>query len=213
MSIRHLPRATLAVAAVTAVLAVGGIMAVVSPGESAERQAASPVGPSGHDPEFARLFADGVAYMRQGQIHEAIIVFDAARKRQPEIPEVMVNLGFLHLARKDFKSAETAFGDALTLHPGQVNAYYGLALALEGRGDLEQALGAMRTFEHLEPETSPFHRKASAAVWEWEEQLRLRRDGKPMEIPPGAVSLPDKQPVTSPEQLRRDYVPPAGAKP
>lgn len=199
-----------------AVLTGGAVLSVVPAGEPSPPPAANPgaaANPVAEDQEFAKLFTNGVAYMREGRHHEAIIVFEAALRRQPGVPEVLVNLGYLHLARKDFKSAEAAFQGAIGLRPGQVNAYWGLALTLEGRGDLEAALGAMKTFQHLEPESSPFRRKADAAVWEWEEQLRLKREGKMLEIPPGSVSAVDKQPVTTPEQLRRDYVPPEGPKP
>lgn len=156
------------------------------------------------DPTFKKLFEDGVGFMREGRVHEAIIVFDAARKRQPNVPEVSANMGFAHLAAKNYPAAQREFERALEVSPRQINAYYGLAMAVEPQGDLELALGAIRTFLHFEPEGTPFWRKASAAEWEWQEELRVKRGGEPTPIPPGSVGVLDHKPVTSPEQLRKD---------
>ena len=46
----------------------------------------------------------------------------------------------------------------------QLNAYYGLAVALEALGDLAGAKGAMRTYVHLGKPDDPYVRKAEAAV-------------------------------------------------
>jgi hypothetical protein len=100
----------------------------------------------------------------------------------------------------------------LEARPGQANAYYGLATALEAGGDLEGALGAMRTYVHLEAPDAPFLRKAAAAIWEWETRLRDKRAGTTMAIPPGAVTLDGKK-VTSPEQMLRDEHPAVGGPP
>jgi tetratricopeptide (TPR) repeat protein len=156
------------------------------------------------DPVFDKLFNDGVAYMRAGKLHEAIIVFETARKRQPKIPEVPVNLGYAHLAAKNYPAALANFEQALTIAPRQVNAYYGLAIALQGKGELEAAISAMNTYRHFQKEESPYTRKADAALWEWEEELRVKQGGAPMPIPEHAVGAKDKQPVTSYDQLRKD---------
>jgi hypothetical protein len=62
------------------------------------------------------------------------------------------------------------------LRPNQVNAYYGLAVALEGLGDTAGALGAMRVYVHRSPPDDPYLRKAQAALWEWEAALAQRRE-------------------------------------
>lgn len=156
------------------------------------------------DPIFKKLFEDGVGFMREGRVHEAIVVFEAARKRQPNVPEVPANMGFAHLAAKNYPAAQREFERALEVSPRQINAYYGLAMAAEPQGDVELALGAIRTFLHFEPEGSPFWRKAAAAEWEWQEALRVKRGGDPIAIPPGSVGATDKKPVTTPEELRKD---------
>jgi hypothetical protein len=51
-----------------------------------------------------------------------------------------------------------------------------MAVALEGMGDLEGAVGAMRTFVHLSRKDDPFIPKARAALWEWQERLTVMRE-------------------------------------
>ncbi|MBX9634885.1 MAG: tetratricopeptide repeat protein [Magnetospirillum sp.] len=211
MSTRRLSGPRLLLSAAILGVAMAGLAAGAAPGLAGDTAAVEKAEKPG-DPTFARLFEEGVGFMREGRVHEAVVVFEAARKRQPKVPEVSVNLGFAHLAAKNFPAAEREFEQALIVSPQQANAYYGLALALEQQGDVELALGAMRTFLHLEKTETPFTRKGSAAIWEWEEELRVKREGTPTEIPPGSVGALDHQKVTSPEQLRKDYVPKEAAK-
>lgn len=203
---KSLPIASALIVVILACVAVG---AIPDSGNGAESAANPPSETAIPDPVFAKLFADGVAFMQQGRIHEAIITFEAAQKRQPNVPEAAVNLGFLHLSRKDYPRSRALFEQTIRNHPSQTNAYWGVAMAAEGMGDTEFALDAIRTFMHLEPESSPFHRKALAAAWEWEEQIKAKKEGKPFKIPAGAVSLPDKRRVTTPEEIRKDYVAPS----
>ncbi len=86
----------------------------------------------------------------------------------PTMPEAHVNMGFALLGQQQFAAARDFFKSALQLHAGQTNAYYGLAVALEGLCDLSGAVGAMRTFLHLTPVPDRYTRKARAALWEWQ---------------------------------------------
>ena len=94
----------------------------------------------------------------------------------PALPEAHVNLGFALLGLGEVAQARRAFDTAIELRPQQANAYYGLALAQESLGDLELALGAMRSYLHLgRGESEDHQRRARAALWEWEAQLGERR--------------------------------------
>jgi len=180
------------------------LMMALAGAAPAEEVPPAPAPEAKKDATFERMFNEGLQLMRQGRAHEAIVVLEAARKRQPKVPEVSANLGFIHLGAKNYEAAQREFEQALIVSPQQVNAYWGLAMASEGLGDLDMALGAMRTFQHLEKEDSPFQRKADSAIWEWEEELRVKRGGKPMDIPEGAVGATDKKPVRSYDDLRKD---------
>jgi len=88
------------------------------------------------------------------------------------MPEAHVNMGFALIGKENYKAAADFFSSAIELRPYQANAYWGLAISLEQLGDLEGALGAMRTFIHLSPPNDPFVRKARSALWEWESTLK-----------------------------------------
>ncbi len=123
------------------------------------------------DFEFDRNFRAGVVRLREGRVHSALLAFEAARVIKPHQPEVLVNMGFAYLATGRFADARMNFERALQIRGGQVNAYYGLAGALRGVGDLEGALGAMNVFLHFAAPDHPFQTRAQAAVWELEAEL------------------------------------------
>jgi tetratricopeptide (TPR) repeat protein len=83
-------------------------------------------------------------------------------------------MGFALAGLGRSREAFDFFESATVLRPGQANAYYGMALALEAQGDLRGALGAMRTYVHLTDAADPHRRRAESALWEWEEQLKSR---------------------------------------
>jgi tetratricopeptide (TPR) repeat protein len=91
------------------------------------------------------------------------------------MPEAHVNMGFAMLGVQQYAMARDFFDAAIEINVDQLNAYYGLAMALEALGDVGGALGAMRTYVHLSKSDDPFLRKANAAIWEWEEDLKLSR--------------------------------------
>jgi len=113
-------------------------------------------------------FAAGITHLRQGDAHAAVKAFEAARRTNPHAPEIYVNLGFAYLELGQPAAARAVFEHAVTIAPRQVNAYFGLAEALEAQGDIEGALGAMRTYLHLAPDDDPFRQRAMSALWEWE---------------------------------------------
>lgn len=135
---------------------------------------------------FADYFRTGVHLLQVDRPGEAAALFEKARAIRPLQPEVHVNLGYAHLKAGDYRAAEESFRTALETRPAQVNAYYGWAESLEALGDIEAALGAMRTFIHLSPEEDEFVRRARSAVWEWSETLERRRAaGEPPEAAAG----------------------------
>jgi len=121
---------------------------------------------------FDHLFQRGLRLMQQGRAHAALVTLEQARLMRPHVPELLVNMGFVRLALEDHVEARALFTRALELRPDQYNAYYGLAGALAGDGDLDGAIGAMRTYAHLAPEDDPFRRRALSAVWEWDFERR-----------------------------------------
>jgi tetratricopeptide (TPR) repeat protein len=113
-------------------------------------------------------FEQAVVMLHARQYEHAVTALHRVIELDPDLPEAHVNMGYAMLGLERYKAAVDFFEEATARRPGQANAYYGLAVALEAQGDLGGALGAMRTFVHLSPPEDPFVRKARAALWEWQ---------------------------------------------
>ncbi len=126
--------------------------------------------------EEVRLrFDQGVAMLHARQYEHALTAFHRVLQLAPELPEAHVNTGFALLGLGRYKEARDFFESATELRRDQANAYYGLAVSLEGLKDLPSAVGAMRTYLHRSPPDDPYRRKAEAALWEWEAALKPAR--------------------------------------
>lgn len=178
----------LALLSITAVLAIGGMVATLArdygPVTRAMR-AELPVPVMPEDPaeshEVEYRFNQGVALLHAKRYDYAMTAFARVAELAPNMPEAYVNLGFALLGEEDYQHAANAFGKAIDLRPEQANAYWGLALAYEALKDYEGALGAMRSYIHLSRvPNDPYITKARSALWEWEAQLgRIPKDADP----------------------------------
>lgn len=138
--------------------------------------------------QFDAAFRSAVAAMQAGRYEEALSAWHRALLLDAEVVEVKVNLGFTLFELGQLPQARDFFVAALEQNAYQANAYYGLAIVSEQMGDLEGALGAMRSFIHLAgPGQDERHiRRARAALWEWEAQLAASGDtGAEEPAPPG----------------------------
>jgi len=121
------------------------------------------------DSTTSLLFNRAVSDLRQRHYRQAIEGFREVLNTVPSLPEAYVNIGFAHVELKQYAQAKEAFKVALELRSGQVNAYWGLAVSLEGLCDIPAAIGAMKTYVHLAKQDDPYMMKARAALWEWEQ--------------------------------------------
>lgn len=151
-------------AAITAgVVALAGTGLALVPASPSAPAAA----PTAREAEIERVFGQGVVMLHARQYEHALTAFHRVLALAPEMPEAHANMGYALVGLARHREAKAFFEGAIDLRPRQVNAYYGLALAAEGLGDLETARGAMRTYVHLAPEGDPHRRRAEAALWEW----------------------------------------------
>jgi tetratricopeptide (TPR) repeat protein len=118
--------------------------------------------------EVRARFEQGVSMLHARRYEHAITALERVLALQPRLPEAQVNLGFAWLGLRDAAQAQRAFETAIAWRPTQANAYYGLAMALEQRGDPAAARGAMRSYLHLSRADDPYRPRARAALWEWE---------------------------------------------
>ena len=97
-------------------------------------------------------------------------------------------MGFSLIGLAQWPAAHDFFATAIELQPEQANAYYGLAMSLEGLDDLPGAIGAMRTYIHRSGDQDRYRRKAEAAIWEWRTRLdqARRQSDLPTDAPPAA---------------------------
>jgi len=136
--------------------------------------------PAGHaaarrQAEAEERFAQGVIMLHAKRYEHALTAFHRVLELEPASPQTHINMGFALVGLKRYAAARDFFESATALDRRQANAYYGLAVALEGLQDLPGAVGAMRTYVHLSPAHDPYARKAQAALWEWESELGRRR--------------------------------------
>ena len=118
--------------------------------------------------EIHQRFQQGVVMLHARQHEHAMTAFHRVLELDPAMPEAHVNMGFALLGMKRYSAARDFFESATALRKQQVNAYYGLAVALDELHDRPGAIGAMRSFVHLSRPDDPYVRKAQAALWEWE---------------------------------------------
>ena len=134
--------------------------------------------PQGHAKQrrmerIAQRFDQAIAMLHAKRYEFAVTALTRVLELSPNMPEAHVNMGFALLGLEDYKGAGDSFANAIRIKPFQANAYWGLAVSLEKLGDLEAALGAMRSYIHLaKPDEESYVRKARAALWEWEERLK-----------------------------------------
>ena len=166
---RRMDRRTTGFLLTCALVLAGGLgVATLSPMHDPEPVAAAS--------ETQRHFDAAVLLLHARRFDEAQVLLRRVIELSPSLPEAHTNLGFALLGLRQASAAREAFERAIALRPAQANAYYGLALAQESLGDLELALGAMRSYLHLGQRESEDHqRRARAALWEWETQLAERR--------------------------------------
>lgn len=125
--------------------------------------------------EIGQRFQQAVAMLHAKQYEHAAVALHRVLELAPALPEAHVNMGFALVGLERYGAARDFFISATELRPMQVNAYYGLAIALENLGDLLGAMGAMRTYLHLARPDDPYRRKAEAALWEWQAALDAGR--------------------------------------
>ncbi len=133
--------------------------------------------------EAGQRFEQGVVMLHAKRYEHALTAFHRVLALAPDSPDAHVNMGFALLGLGRHAAARDFFDGATALDRRQRNAYYGMAVALEGLDDLPGAVGAMRTYVHLSPGDDPYLPKAQSALWEWETELARRRAAKDANAP------------------------------
>ena len=141
--------------------------------------------------EIDRRFSQGVTLLNAKQFEAAASELHRVLELAPQMPEAHVNMGYAMIGVQRYAMARDFFNVAIDLNNNQLNAYFGLAVALEGQHDLPGALGAMRSYVHLSKADDAFLRKANAAIWEWETALKKAQGDNAGARQP--LALPDNE--------------------
>ena len=160
-------RLAAALATTAATVLVGALLVAAGVG-SDSRSPAAMAGDHARQAQIRVRFDQGVLMLHARQYDHALTAFHHVLQLAPRLPEAHVNMGYALIGLGRHKEAGDFFAGALELRREQVNAYFGLAVALDAGGDRAAAIGAMRSFVHLAAADDPFRRRALAALWEWE---------------------------------------------
>jgi hypothetical protein len=90
--------------------------------------------------------------------------------------------------RRDYAVARDFYVAAIDRDHYLSDAYWGVATSSEQLGELDSAIGAMRSYLHTERDPDPQRlriNQARSAIWEWESKLGRGPWGPTRGIPPG----------------------------
>lgn len=157
---------------------------------------------AGHLSEVRRVTLDalnGMArdFLKAGKADEAAQSLLKAMYLAPDDADAFVLMGDVMMQRQRFGEAREYYEGAIDRDRLRAEAYFGHATASEAMGDLESALGGMRSYLHVVSDKDPFRLKvaqARSAIWEWESRLGRGPWGPTQGIPPGFTAA----------ELRRD---------
>jgi tetratricopeptide (TPR) repeat protein len=90
------------------------------------------------------LFTKAVQLSQENKYDEAIAAYNEILVKNPSVPEVYLNLGYVNRQKKDWAAAEAAYKKALEVKPGYSEASAGLLGVYQdsGQADKAAALGA-----------------------------------------------------------------------
>lgn len=162
-------------------------LAVASPGAQ-EESASETTATTRQDAVAKAHLASARKMIEAGQADKAIELLNEVRSEVQQLPESYLVMGEALLKKKDFMTARDFFNTAINRDRRLADAYFGFAVAAEGLGDLQQALGGMRSYLHLQANPDPYRLKvaqARSAIWEWESKLGRGEWGGSRGIPPG----------------------------
>jgi tetratricopeptide (TPR) repeat protein len=119
---------------------------------------------------------------------KAITTLHAARADIQHDPQSYLLMARALEGKADYETARDFYAAAIDRNTLLADAYFGFATSSEALGDLEAAIGGMRSFLHVQPDADPQKLKivqARSAIWEWESKLGRGAWGPSKGIPPG----------------------------
>jgi tetratricopeptide (TPR) repeat protein len=103
----------------------------------AAAQAAAAAGDKGRQ-ELMAAFKNATDLTQAGKYDEALAAYNDIVAKNPSIPEVHYNLGYIYTQKKDWANAEAAYKKALELKPSYSEANAGLLRVYQDSGQTEK---------------------------------------------------------------------------
>jgi tetratricopeptide (TPR) repeat protein len=164
--------------------------------EEAEIAAARPP-ESPADTEKQALRKQARTELAAKRFRNAFSPLDRLIKLAPDDAQAHVLMGLALEGAGNFKLARKYYEAAIDRDLLMADGYFGYATTSEALGELEAAIGGMRSFLHVQKDSDPYRQRvaqARSAIWEWESKLGRGPWGPTRGIPPGFTE----------EELRRD---------
>ena len=147
--------------------------------------------------EIGELLRSAQKSIREARYDEAMTTLNRAGPLDPQHAPTYLAMGHALAGKRDFAQARRYYEAAINFDPLLADAYFAHAAASEQLGELEAAVGGMRSFLHTVKNPDPYRlqvAQARSAIWEWEAQLGRGDWGATRGIPPGFTA----------EEMRRD---------
>jgi len=102
-------------------------------------------------PDAPDLFSEAIELVEQGQLDEALDIFQALLKTDSNNAIVWNNIGIIRFRQGEYREALNAFGQATDINPEFTNAWFNKSLALVHLGKDTEALRALDKVLKLNP--------------------------------------------------------------
>jgi tetratricopeptide (TPR) repeat protein len=163
--------------------------------EEAARESTAPLTPE--EAEKRELRKEARMLLASRDFKAAIAPLQKLIARAPQDAQAHVLMGLALEGSEQFAKARQFYEAAIDRDLQMADAYFGYATTSEALGDIESALGGMRSFLHVQHDDDPYRLRvaqARSAIWEWESKLGRGDWGPTRGIPPGFTEA----------ELRRD---------
>jgi len=115
-------------------------------------QVAAQAGAASRQEEINSAFKKAVELSQAGKLDEAEAAYKEMLAKDPDIPEVHFNLGYIYSQKKDFAAAEAEYKKALELRPNYTDASAALARIYQESGQADKATELMSKTATENPE-------------------------------------------------------------
>jgi tetratricopeptide (TPR) repeat protein len=107
--------------------------------------------------KLRETYNEGYSAMKNGQINQAIDLFEAVLRQKPDMVEAHINLGVCYRIRGDKSKQIYHFTEALKLRPDMPDIHYNLGLVYSDTGMYQQAIAEFDKAVELRPSYQDAH--------------------------------------------------------